>query len=44
MVETSIDGDFVEVEGLRTFYVQRGTGEPVVVIHGGSPGACALVN
>ena len=29
---------FIEIiESLRTFYVQRGTGEPVVVIHGGSP-------
>ncbi|MCH8198935.1 MAG: alpha/beta fold hydrolase, partial [Chloroflexi bacterium] len=44
MVGTSINGDYVDVAGLRTFYVQRGTGYPVVVVHGGSPGACALVN
>ena len=44
MDETSTHGTFVDVAGLRTFYVQRGTGYPVVVMHGGSPGACALVN
>ena len=45
MIETSISGSFVDVQGLRTFYVQQGTGaHPVVVIHGGAPGACALVN
>jgi pimeloyl-ACP methyl ester carboxylesterase len=37
-------GEYVEVEGLRTFYIRRGSGGPLVLVHGASPGACATVN
>jgi pimeloyl-ACP methyl ester carboxylesterase len=37
-------GNYVEIDGLNTFYIKTGTGTPIVVIHGGSPGACARVN
>ncbi len=37
-------GDYVEIDGLKTFYVKRGTGPALVLVHGGSPGACARVN
>jgi pimeloyl-ACP methyl ester carboxylesterase len=43
MVSTSV-GEYVEVDGLRTFYVKKGTGLPLVLVHGASPGACAAVN
>src|SRR5579871_4121360 len=43
MMTTDV-GRFVDVDGLRTFYVKVGTGTPLVMIHGGSPGACARVN
>ena len=34
----------IDVLGIPTFFVRAGEGRPVVLIHGGSPGACALVN
>ena len=37
-------GTYVDVDGLRTFYVQVGRGFPLVLIHGGAPGACSVVN
>ena len=37
-------GKYALVDGLKTFYVMAGTGTPLVLIHGGSPGACSLVN
>lgn len=37
-------GQYVEVDGLRTFYIKKGTGDPLVIVHGGSPGACTRVN
>ncbi|MCZ6877364.1 MAG: alpha/beta hydrolase [Acidobacteria bacterium] len=37
-------GRFLKVEGLRTFYRQAGEGHPVLLIHGGAPGACSLVS
>lgn len=37
-------GEYVEVDRLRTFFIKAGSGTPLVVIHGGSPGACARVN
>ncbi len=36
--------DFVEVLGLRTFYIRAGEGHPLVLCHGGSPGTCSSVN
>ena len=37
-------GEYVEVAGLKTFYVRAGSGHPLVLMHGGAPGACSLVN
>jgi pimeloyl-ACP methyl ester carboxylesterase len=36
--------EYVEVEGLRTFYIKAGEGHPLVLFHGGSPGTCSSVN
>ena len=38
-----IEHRYVDADGLRTFYLTAGRGHPVVLIHGGSPGVCALV-
>ena len=35
---------YLEVEGLRTFYIKAGGGHPIVLCHGGSPGTCSSVN
>jgi 2-hydroxy-6-oxonona-2,4-dienedioate hydrolase len=40
---TAEDGAYVDLDGIRTFYIKRGEGYPVVLIHGASPGACSLV-
>jgi pimeloyl-ACP methyl ester carboxylesterase len=40
----TLDGELVTVAGLKTRYVRRGSGFPVVLIHGSSPGACAEIN
>jgi pimeloyl-ACP methyl ester carboxylesterase len=37
-------GTFLDVDGLRTFYIERGRGVPVVLVHGAAPGACTLVS
>jgi len=37
-------GQYLDVDGIRTFYVDRGSGPPVVLIHGAAPGACTLVS
>jgi hypothetical protein len=34
----------IMVGGVSTHYVRAGRGPVVLVIHGGVPGACALVN
>jgi len=34
----------IEVLGIQTFLVECGSGQPVLLIHGGAPGNCALVN
>jgi len=36
--------DYVEVLGLKTFYIKAGDGYPIVLCHGGSPGTCSSVN
>lgn len=36
-------GQYTDILGVRTFYVKKGTGEPLVLVHGGAPGACTLV-
>ena len=35
---------YLRIEGLKTFYIQAGEGEPLVLFHGGSPGTCSSVN
>ncbi len=37
-------GSYVEVAGLKTFYLERGSGHPVVLIHGAAPGASSQVS
>ena len=36
--------NYIEVAGLKTFYVQCGEGHPLILCHGGSPGTCSSVN
>lgn len=36
--------DYVEILGLRTFYIKVGEGQPILLCHGGSPGTCSSVN
>lgn len=36
--------EYVEVLGLKTFYIKAGEGYPIVLCHGGSPGTCSSVN
>jgi 2-hydroxy-6-oxonona-2,4-dienedioate hydrolase len=35
---------YLDVEGLRTFYIKAGGGHRIVLCHGGSPGTCSSVN
>ena len=44
MTTTLSKGDYVRVDGLKTFYLEAGRGEPILLIHGASPGACAGIN
>jgi pimeloyl-ACP methyl ester carboxylesterase len=37
-------GSYVEVAGVRTFFIKKGTGPALFLFHGTSPGACTLVN
>ncbi len=37
-------GEYLEVDGLRTFYIKAGSGHPLLLIHGASPGASSLIN
>ena len=34
-------GTFLDVDGIRTFFMEQGDGEAVVLIHGAAPGSCA---
>jgi 2-hydroxymuconate-semialdehyde hydrolase len=43
-VPGALEGEFTVIAGLKTFYVKRGAGMPVVLVHGSSPGACAEIN
>lgn len=36
-------GELVDILGLRTFYIKKGSGEPLVLFHGGAAGACSLL-
>ena len=35
---------FIEVGGLKTFYAKAGSGHPLLLLHGGSPGASSLIS
>ena len=37
-------GQFIRTHGMNTFCIQKGEGTTVLMVHGGSPGACARVN
>jgi 2-hydroxy-6-oxonona-2,4-dienedioate hydrolase len=37
-------GSVLDVAGIQTYFVERGDGEPVVMIHGAAQGACAQVS
>ena len=41
---SAVAGSFLDVDGIRTFFVERGDGEAVVLIHDAAPGACAQVS
>lgn len=40
----SITGEYVDVDGIRTFYIKKGGGPALFLFHGASPGACTTVN
>src|SRR3954470_17335328 len=43
--ETSTEASsFLDVDGIKTFSMERGDGESVVLIHGAAPGACSQVS
>ena len=37
-------GRFLDVDDIKTFFVERGDGEAVVLIHGAGPGSCAQLS
>ncbi len=37
-------GQYIDIDGMKTFYIKAGSGYPLLLIHGGSPGACSLIN
>lgn len=41
---TNDRGSYVAIDGLETYYVKAGHGPAVLLVHGGSPGASALIN
>lgn len=43
-MQDGIERAFVNILGLRTFYARAGAGVPLVMVHGGSPGASTMVN
>src|SRR5262249_20816001 len=42
--DTLAEEAHITVDGIKTFYVKAGRGPAVLLVHGGSPGACALIN
>lgn len=40
---TADDGQYIDVDGIKTFYIKKGTGHPLILVHGGAPGVCTLV-
>lgn len=43
-MSTEFTSGFVRANGVKTHYVQAGEGDPVVLVHGGGPGACGEHN
>jgi pimeloyl-ACP methyl ester carboxylesterase len=41
---STIKKEYVQVDDIKTFFVSAGTGDPLLLIHGASPGASSLVN
>src|SRR5574341_447929 len=41
---TNQDGQTITVDGLKTFYIKVGSGFPLLLIHGASPGACSITS
>lgn len=41
---TTINQEYIQADGIKTFFVKAGTGHPLLLIHGASPGASSLVN
>lgn len=37
-------GSFLDADGIRTYFMERGDGDAVVMIHGAAPGVCAQVS
>ncbi|UTF55690.1 alpha/beta fold hydrolase [Natronosalvus rutilus] len=35
---------YIQIDGVETHYIEAGTGEPVVLVHGGGMGSCGAVN
>jgi len=40
----STTGQYADALGIRTFYLEQGSGQPLVLIHGAAPGACSTVS
>jgi pimeloyl-ACP methyl ester carboxylesterase len=38
------DGQYINVDGIETFYFKSGSGFPLLLIHGASPGACSVTS
>lgn len=41
---TASAGELTAIDGLNTFYIKKGSGTPLVLVHGAAPGGCANVN
>lgn len=41
---TNRDGHYVDIDGIKTFYFKVGSGLPLLLIHGASPGACSVTS
>src|SRR4029077_11527670 len=41
---TTSKQEYIQVDGVKTFFVKAGDGHPLLLIHGASPGASSLLN
>ena len=41
---STIKHEYVQVDGIKTFFAKAGNGHPLLLIHGASPGASSLIN